>query len=62
MIDRRTQIDPVCGMVVGHTTKSLRWKGRDYHFCDVACRDTFRDDPERWGEPLKHVDQPVAHS
>lgn len=38
----------------------LRWKGRHYYFCDVACRDTFREDPTRWHEPVHHIENPVA--
>jgi YHS domain-containing protein len=58
-----TQVDPVCGMAVDPPAGvSLQWEGRDYRFCDVACRDTFQDDPARWAEPLKHVDEPVPHS
>ena len=57
-----TQVDPVCGMAVDPPAEvSLQWQGRDYRFCDIACRDTFQDDPERWAEPLKHVDEPVPH-
>jgi len=57
-----TQVDPVCRMAVDPPAGvSLQWEGRDYRFCDVACRDRFQDDPERWAEPLKHVDEPVSH-
>ena len=56
-----TYIDPVCGMAVNPAAaKSLRWKGRTYHFCEVACRETFREDPERWVEPMEHVDEAVS--
>ena len=58
-----TQIDPVCGMAVDPPAGvSLRWAGHMYRFCDVACRDTFQEEPERWVEPLSHVDEPVPHS
>ena len=57
-----TYIDPVCGMTVSPAAaKSLRWKGRNYHFCEVACRETFREDPERWAEPMEYVDEAVSH-
>ena len=57
-----TYIDPVCGMAVNPAAaKSLRWKGRNYHFCEVACRETFREDPDRWAEPMEHVDEAVSH-
>ena len=52
---RPAKIDPVCGMVVGPAAaESLPWNGRDYHFCEVVCRETFREDPERWVEPMDH--------
>ena len=57
-----TPIDPVCGMAVHPSAGiSLRWRGRDYRFCESACRDTFRDDPDRWAEPLEHAEHPVSH-
>ena len=57
-----TLVVPVCGMAVDPPAGvSLQWEGRDYRFCDVACRDTFQEDPERWAEPLEHVDEPVSH-
>jgi Cu+-exporting ATPase len=63
MSSNSTLIDPVCGMAVDPPAgSSLRWEGREYRFCDVACRDTFQDEPERWAEPLSHVDEPVPHS
>ena len=56
------QIDPVCGMAVEPVAGiPLLWEGREYRFCDVACRDTFRDDPARWGEPIRHADEPALH-
>lgn len=58
-----TQIDPVCGMAVDPPAGvSLHWEGRDFRFCDVACRDIFQDEPERWVKPLSHVDESVPHS
>lgn len=57
-----TYIDPVCGMTVNPAAaKSLRWKGRNYYFCEVACSETFLEDPERWDEPMEHVDEAVSH-
>jgi len=53
-----THIDPVCGMVVDPGAGlSLHWQGRNLRFCEVACRDTFRDDPARWDEPLSHTEE-----
>jgi YHS domain-containing protein len=41
--------DPVCGMEVGHDAElSVDYLGVRYWFCDPACADTFRDEPERW--------------
>ena len=57
-VDSEYQIDPVCGMTIPRqTARMLRWKSRNYYFCDIACRDTFRDDPDRWREPMHHVDE-----
>lgn len=47
-----TDIDPVCGMAVNPAAAaSLQWNGRDYHFCAVACRETFQEDPGLWVAP-----------
>jgi Cu+-exporting ATPase len=42
-----TAIDPVCGMTVklGIGKPSLKWHGKEYHFCNPRCRDRFRADP-----------------
>ncbi|WP_305987578.1 heavy metal translocating P-type ATPase [Roseibium sp. MMSF_3544] len=39
--------DPVCGMSVtlGKGKPSLRYKGREYHFCNPKCHDKFDSDP-----------------
>jgi YHS domain-containing protein len=59
-IDSLVQIDPVCGMAVEAPGGiALLHEGREYRFCDVACRDTFQDDPPRWAEPVRHVDEAV---
>lgn len=56
-----TRIDPVCGMAVDPPAGvSLNWGGREYRFCEAACRETFLDQPERWVEPLRHADGPVT--
>ena len=58
----RQWIDPVCGMRVEPPAGvSLRWNGKTYRFCHRACRDTFQDEPTRWAEPMRHVDERVAH-
>jgi Cu+-exporting ATPase len=41
--------DPVCGMQVDpETAVGVEHGGRLYYFCESACADTFRDDPDRW--------------
>lgn len=41
--------DPVCGMQVDpETAVAVVHSGRVYYFCESACADTFRDDPDRW--------------
>jgi Cu+-exporting ATPase len=42
-------IDPVCGMQVDPTSAVvMEHDGRTYYFCESACADTFRDEPDRW--------------
>lgn len=42
-------IDLVCGMQVEPSTATVvEHAGRPYYFCESACADMFRDDPERW--------------
>lgn len=46
-----TVIDPVCGMLVDPAAAGIitvEHVDRPYYFCDAACADTFRDDPDRW--------------
>jgi Cu+-exporting ATPase len=45
-----TVADPVCGMPVdpGVVDVVVEHAGRRYYFCETACADTFRDDPDRW--------------
>ena len=40
--------DPVCGMRIeaAEAKASLRYEGRDYHFCSVGCRVEFERHPE----------------
>ena len=41
--------DPVCGMQVDPATAvTVDFGGRTYYFCERACAETFRDEPERW--------------
>lgn len=54
-------IDPVCGMEVDRQTAIIvDDAGASYHFCDIACAETFGEEPERWTreqdrEPLEHA-------
>ncbi len=42
-------IDPVCGMQLDRTSSvAVEFEGRTYRFCESACADTFRDEPQRW--------------
>lgn len=56
-----TVIDPVCGMALDRDAAVVViHAGASYHFCDVACADTFRDEPERWlrgrdRDPFEHA-------
>ena len=44
-----TTSDPVCGMQVDPSTSvAVEYAGETYYFCESACADTFRDDPDRW--------------
>lgn len=44
-----TTSDPVCGMQVDpKTAVAVEYAGETYYFCEPACADTFRDDPDRW--------------
>lgn len=55
-------VDPVCGMTVDEAAGvGLHWGGRDYRFCEVACRDIFQDEPARWEEPLRHLGELTTH-
>ena len=48
-------IDPVCGMTIDRDGAiRIVHHGDAYHFCDIACADTFRDDPERWVAGFEH--------
>lgn len=60
-ITSQSVIDPVCDMSISpQTAMTLPWEGRTYYFCEAACRDTFRDDPARWTEPIHHEDEAGA--
>ena len=52
-------IDPICGMDVQPegAAGTSRYKGVDYYFCAVSCKETFDKSPERYagGAPLLTV-------
>ncbi len=52
-------IDPICGMDVQpeDAAGTSRYKGVDYYFCAVSCKETFDKSPERYagGMPLLTV-------
>jgi len=45
-----TTVDPVCGMQVVGAEESLTidYKGHQFQFCSIVCRDTFRTEPEKF--------------
>ena len=45
-------VDPVCGMEVdSQAALAIEYSGTRYVFCEGACAETFREDPERWARP-----------
>lgn len=61
MREREKVVDPVCGMEIDHETAIIvEHAGTSHHFCDIACAETFTDEPERWivgpgRDPLEHT-------
>ncbi len=62
MLENSTRVvDPVCGMAIDRDRAIVvDHMGTSYYFCDAACAETFRDEPERWigGQdqgPLEHI-------
>jgi len=47
---RRLPIDPVCQMAVdpAEAAASFSYRGRDYHFCSLACAEVFEARPEHF--------------
>jgi YHS domain-containing protein len=43
-------IDPVCKMEVDEkkAAATYEYKGKNYHFCAVGCKDKFSKDPEKF--------------
>ncbi|HYK87643.1 MAG TPA: heavy metal translocating P-type ATPase [Acidobacteriota bacterium] len=57
--------DPVCGMLVNpmDCAGSADYEGRTYYFCNPACANKFRDDPDRYRAPRPWVPHaPVAQA
>lgn len=47
--DEPQATDPVCGMfVASDIAVNVEYLGTTYRFCDPACAETFRNEPERW--------------
>ncbi len=42
--------DPVCNMTIAESeaAASATYEGRTFHFCNLACRDDFEEDPEAY--------------
>lgn len=57
MSEAKLATDPVCGMTVDTATAIQIEVARvPYYFCESACADTFRDDPQRWIETTPALD------
>ena len=43
-------IDPVCGMELdpSETKLTAEYKGKTYYFCNIACKDSFVSDPQKY--------------
>ena len=49
MNDMNMVTDPVCGMAVDPSTAiQIDVDGGSYYFCEEACAETFKEDPQRW--------------
>jgi len=60
MNDRDQVIDPVCGMAVDPARAiQITVNGTTYYFCEIACADTFRQEPQRWIETAAPVHEHV---
>jgi YHS domain-containing protein len=51
--NKKTVIDPVCGMDVGSTISEIKTilKGETFYFCAESCRKAFVDNPEKYLKP-----------
>jgi Cu+-exporting ATPase len=43
-------MDPVCGMELDRSETKLtaEYKGKTYYFCNIACKDSFVSDPQKY--------------
>lgn len=50
--------DPVCGMKIDPKISSVKltYQGRDFLFCSLGCKESFKGDPE-WFKTSNHIDQ-----
>ncbi len=59
----KTEIDPICGMVVDPARAAGRYdyKGKTYYFCAVSCLERFRADPDKAlnKKPLNVISMPT---
>ena len=51
-MDDKKHVDPVCGMEVTKENAACSYElgGKEYHFCNEACKDLFVDSPDRYLE------------
>ncbi|MBI3746306.1 MAG: YHS domain-containing protein [Chloroflexi bacterium] len=51
MATKAQAVDPVCGMEVEpEAALAVEYGGTRYLFCEAACAETFREDPDRWAQ------------
>ena len=51
-------VDPVCGMTIDPRTAIAVVHDRaTYYFCETACAETFRDQPQRWAKRASSISQ-----
>lgn len=60
MNEAKLVTDPVCEMTVDTATAiQIDVGGVSYYFCELACADTFNDDPPRWIEATAPTLEPA---
>jgi YHS domain-containing protein len=72
----KTALDPVCGMKVNPEKTDLvfEWQRNNYYFCAEACRESFKNDPQKyvaektkarkgwWGRYMKRLNKATSGS